>query len=108
MIEIMRPVRILGFAGSLRQGSYNRALLRAASELAPEGMLIETARVLPWEGLRPMLPSMMPRVGAGVQPRIFYNTGHGHLGWTLSAATADLVAEAIDARFRSVKQRRLH
>ena len=34
-------VRILGFSGSLRQGSYNRALLRAASELAPEDVLIE-------------------------------------------------------------------
>lgn len=34
--------RILGFAGSLRSGSYNRALLRAAAEEAPEGMTIET------------------------------------------------------------------
>jgi chromate reductase len=31
-------MRILGLAGSLRAASYNRALLRAASELAPEGM----------------------------------------------------------------------
>lgn len=29
---------VCGIAGSLRQGSYNRALLRAAQELAPEGM----------------------------------------------------------------------
>lgn len=36
-----RPLRVLGFAGSLRQASYNRALLRAARELAPEGMEIE-------------------------------------------------------------------
>jgi chromate reductase len=28
------PVRVLGIAGSLRQGSYNRALIRAAAELA--------------------------------------------------------------------------
>lgn len=35
-------VRILGMAGSLREGSYNRALLRAAVEAAPEGMTIET------------------------------------------------------------------
>lgn len=34
--------RILGFAGSLRSGSYNRALLRAAAEEAPGGMTIET------------------------------------------------------------------
>jgi chromate reductase len=36
------PVRILGFAGSLRQASYNRALLRAAVELAPPGMTLAT------------------------------------------------------------------
>ena len=36
-----KPVRILGIAGSLRRDSYNRATLRAATELAPEGALIE-------------------------------------------------------------------
>jgi chromate reductase len=33
-------VQVLGVAGSLRQGSYNRALLRAAQGLAPEEMEI--------------------------------------------------------------------
>jgi len=37
-----RPVRILGIAGSLRRDSYNRATLRAATELVPEGASIET------------------------------------------------------------------
>lgn len=36
------PLRVLGFAGSLRDGSYNRALIRAARELAPRGMTIES------------------------------------------------------------------
>ena len=35
------PLKILGFAGSLRAGSYNRALLRAAAEVAPADMTIE-------------------------------------------------------------------
>jgi chromate reductase len=35
-------IRILGFAGSLRKASYNRALIRAACELVPEGMVLET------------------------------------------------------------------
>jgi len=26
---------------------------------------------------------------------VYYNTGHGHLGWTLAAATAEMVAEAV-------------
>jgi len=33
--------RILGISGSLRERSYNRALLKAAAELAPEGVEIE-------------------------------------------------------------------
>jgi chromate reductase, NAD(P)H dehydrogenase (quinone) len=36
------PVRILGIAGSLRRGSYNRAALRAVTELAPRGATVET------------------------------------------------------------------
>lgn len=40
------PIRILGVAGSLRRQSYNRALLRAAAELAPEGVVIETFDLL--------------------------------------------------------------
>lgn len=56
-----------------------------------------TRRVVPWAGLRPMLPNMMPRVGAGRLPTVFYNTGHGHLGWTLSAITAEMLADSVEA-----------
>ena len=37
-----QPTRLLGIAGSLRAASYNRALLRAAVELAPQGVEITT------------------------------------------------------------------
>jgi chromate reductase len=37
--------RIVAFAGSLRQRSYNRALIRAARELAPAGMTIEPIEI---------------------------------------------------------------
>ena len=36
-----KPIRILGIAGSLRRRSYNRAGLRAATQLAPEGATVE-------------------------------------------------------------------
>jgi D-amino-acid dehydrogenase len=53
---------------------------------------VDTRRVEPWAGLRPMMPNMLPRVGAGKKANVFYNTGHGHLGWTLSAITAHQLA----------------
>lgn len=58
---------------------------------------MDTSNVVPWAGLRPMMPNMLPRVGSGKHPGVFYNTGHGHLGWTLSAATAEIVAGHIGA-----------
>jgi chromate reductase len=37
----MEKIKVLGFAGSLRKGSYNKALLRAALELVPDNMALE-------------------------------------------------------------------
>src|SRR5262249_16783473 len=62
---------------------------------------VSTARLVPWAGLRPMMPNMLPRMGPGCRPGVFYNTGHGHLGWTLSAATARIVADVVEACLRS-------
>lgn len=59
---------------------------------------VSTRQVVPWAGLRPMMPNMMPRVGRGRKANVFYNTGHGHLGWTLSAVTAEMVAEDLAKR----------
>ena len=36
------PIRILGIAGSLRRASYNRAALHAATQLVPEGAVLDT------------------------------------------------------------------
>ncbi|USJ27985.1 D-amino acid dehydrogenase [Ensifer adhaerens] len=66
---------------------------------------VSTSRVVPWAGLRPMMPNMMPRVKTGSRPGVFYNTGHGHLGWTLSAATAEIVAELVEQKHKPSKSR---
>jgi chromate reductase len=54
-------VRIFGFAGSLRKGSYNRALLRTAEELIPADAKLE---VFDLEGIPPFnqdLETSMPQ-----------------------------------------------
>ena len=45
--DVPDQINVLGVAGSLRQGSYNKAALRAAIELAPAGMTIETVDLAP-------------------------------------------------------------
>ena len=55
---------------------------------------MEIEKYNPWAGLRPMMPNMMPVVKqSDKHSKVFYNTGHGHLGWTLSAITAKQLAE---------------
>ena len=44
-------MRILGISGSLRRDSYNTSLLRAAGEVLPAGVELET-----WEGLKGVPP----------------------------------------------------
>jgi D-amino-acid dehydrogenase len=61
---------------------------------------VSTRSVVPWAGLRPMMPDLMPRVGRGRRAGVFYDTGHGHLGWTLSAATAEAVAQVVEQSLR--------
>ena len=51
-------VRILGIAGSLRRGSFNAAALRAARDLAPDGMTIEIFDLAP-------IPHVQRRRAAG-------------------------------------------
>jgi len=64
---------------------------------------VNTRQVVPWAGLRPMMPSMLPRLGRGRRGNVFYNTGHGHLGWTLSAVTADMVGDVVQDAMRGVQ-----
>jgi D-amino-acid dehydrogenase len=50
-----------------------------------------------WACLRPMTPNMMPVVKqSDNNSKVFYNTGHGHLGWTLAPATAKQIISIIE------------
>ena len=49
---------------------------------------IDTRNYSQWACLRPMTPNMMPIVEESRVKNIYYHFGHGHLGWTLSPATA--------------------
>lgn len=89
-------------AGTAEFNGYNldirddriKPLVKWCERLFPD---VSTEFAVPWAGLRPMMPNMLPKVGAGKKSGVFYNTGHGHLGWTLSAATAEIVAENVIA-----------
>ena len=48
-----------------------------------------------WACQRPMNSNMMPIVKRSKSKYVFYHGGHGHLGWTLGAATAEELSRII-------------
>lgn len=57
---------------------------------------IDTSNYSSWACLRPMTPNMMPIVSKSKTPNVYYHTGHGHLGWTLSPATAKELVRLVE------------
>jgi D-amino-acid dehydrogenase len=58
---------------------------------------IDTHDYTSWACLRPMTPDMMPIAKqSDNKSKIYYNTGHGHLGWTLAPYTAKQIANLIN------------
>ena len=56
---------------------------------------VSTEFFTPWAGLGPMTPNLMPFIGPGKKKRVCYNTGHGHLGWTLSCISAQMISDIV-------------
>jgi D-amino-acid dehydrogenase len=89
----------LRIAGLAELNGYNldiiqkriRPLIAWCNQMFPG---INTKDIKPWAGLRPMTPNMLPIFKKSIERRVWLNTGHGHLGWTLSAYTAKCVVNS--------------
>ena len=70
-----------------------RVLVRHAQRVLP-GLTVEDTSE--WMGHRPALPDTIPIISASSKvPGVFYATGHGHLGLTLAATTAQLIGDMV-------------
>jgi D-amino-acid dehydrogenase len=48
--------------------------------------------------LRPMTPDGPPVLGTGRHRNLYFNAGHGHMGWTMAFGTARIVADLVAGR----------
>ncbi len=65
-----KKISILAFGGSLRKGSYNKALLRVAQELAPEDAQMEIFDIAPIPLYNQDLENDMPQVVRAFKEKI--------------------------------------
>lgn len=82
-------------AGLKRAPNYRRSeiLLEKAARFLPG---LQTTGGTQWMGFRPSCPDSLPVIGPATKTRhVTYAFGHGHLGLTQSAGTAQLVADLV-------------
>src|SRR5919108_48818 len=68
-------------------------MLGVAKDLYPDGA--DYDRALQWAGLRPMTPEGTPIIGPSRYRNLYFNTGQGHMGWTMSHGSARITADLI-------------
>jgi D-amino-acid dehydrogenase len=96
--ERLRVTATADFAGydATHRPSDFRVILGKIQDILPGGA--DYTRPQYWAGLRPMTPEGTPVLGTGRQNNLFFNTGHGHVGWTMSCGSARLTRDLIAGR----------
>ncbi len=94
----------LRVAGTAEIGGWTRELDAARGATIVERVATlfpgaaDTSRAVHWSGLRPMTPGNVPLIGRSPLCNLYFNTGHGSLGWTLACGSAAVLAGIIGNR----------
>lgn len=73
-----------------------KAVLDRTLQLFPGS--VDPGRAELWAGLRPATPGNVPIIGRSRRGNVYYNTGHGTLGWTLACGSGRAIADLISGR----------
>jgi D-amino-acid dehydrogenase len=86
------------FAGFNRDWKYSdfSNILKTGREIFPGAVDWERARMR--SCMRPMTPDGPPIIGRGKQSNLYYNTGHGHMGWTMACGASRILADIVADR----------
>ncbi|WP_193043195.1 D-amino acid dehydrogenase [Mycolicibacterium baixiangningiae] len=94
-IRMSATAEFVGYDRSFTPADF-AGILAAGEELFPG--------VVDWDnahyrtGLRPMTPDGPPLIGPGTHENLYFNTGHGHIGWTMACGSARMLADLMEGR----------
>ncbi len=95
-LRISSTAQFSGYDKSHKPSDFDN-ILNTARELWPDAADWDTARMT--AGLRPMTPDGPPIIGKGPKhDNLYYNTGHGHMGWTMASGSSAMLADIIAGR----------
>jgi len=94
-LRLASTAEFAGFDRSHRPSDFV-TLFRTAGELFPGAF--DERKAERWAGLRPMMPNSVPVIGRARYENLYLDTGHGHVGWTMAAGSACLLADLVAGR----------
>jgi D-amino-acid dehydrogenase len=94
-VRVTATAEFAGYSPTHRPSDFAH-MLKTMRQLFPGGADWSKAEM--WAGLRPMTPEGTPILGCGQYVNLWYNCGLGHMGWTMSHATARLTADLITGK----------
>jgi D-amino-acid dehydrogenase len=94
-VRVTATAEISGYSKSHKPSDFT-FMARVARENYPDGAEHDRAEM--WAGLRPMTPTNLPIIGRKRHRNLYYDTGHGHIGWTMSHGSARILADVIAGR----------
>ncbi len=94
-VRVGGTAELAGYNLKLRE-SRRQTLNHVVTDLFPHAGDVSKASF--WTGLRPMTPDGPPIIGKSKIANLYFNTGHGTLGWTMAAGSGRLLADIISGR----------
>ncbi len=91
-VRVTAAAEFSGYDRSHRPEDF-RTMIITMRNLFPDGA--DWTRAEFWAGLRPMTPQGTPILGGSRLANLWFNTGQGHMGWTMSHGAARITADLI-------------
>lgn len=98
-IRVTATAEFSGYGRDHRPDDFT-AMLTAMRDIYPDGADWNQASY--WTGLRPMTPEGTPILGRSKLSNLWFNTGQGHMGWTMSHGAARITADLIGGKTAAI------
>ncbi len=91
-LRLTATAEISGYSTSFRRSDFREMFAKARALF---GGAADWENPKLWAGLRPMTPTGMPVIDRTAYANLWLNTGHGHMGWTMSNGAARILADLV-------------
>ena len=91
-VRVTATAEFSGYGRSHKPQDFE-TMLATMKTLFPDGA--DWSKASFWAGLRPMTPEGTPILGPSRMKNLWFNTGQGHMGWTMSHGAARITADLV-------------